>query len=142
VQAVAFSPDGRELTSGGLEGTAKIWNLRTSLPLVVPGGMSVWFRRDGRRFILAYKGPGRGQVFTKGWDLGTGEEDPKLTGLQRSTLEDEYLECPFPATPGVPPPSATSPTDGSTREFYGAVAFSRPTCAASRIQPARSRSGI
>jgi WD40 repeat protein len=109
VQAVAFAPDGHELASGGMEGTTKVWDLRTSLPLVVPAGASIWFRRDGRRFIITYKAQIRGQGITKGWDPATGEQDPTLTGLDRTQLGDEYLEYPIPPTPGVPPPSATSP---------------------------------
>jgi WD40 repeat protein len=109
VQAVAFAPDGRELASGGLEGVTKVWDLRTSLPLIVPGGTSLWFRRDGHRFIMTYKTPVRGRVITKGWDPGTGEQDPTLTGIDRTTLGDEYLECPSPRYPGIPPPAATSP---------------------------------
>jgi WD40 repeat protein len=109
VQAVAFAPDGRELASGGLEGTTKVWDLRMSLPLVVPVGPTFWFRRDGRRFIFIYKAPVRGQVITKGWDPGTGEQDPRLTGLDRTSIGDEYIEYPIPSNPGVPPPSATSP---------------------------------
>jgi WD40 repeat protein/serine/threonine protein kinase len=109
VQAVAFAPDGRELASGGLEGTTKVWDLRTSLPIAVPAGHSLRIRRDGRRILFNYDSPVRGQEITKGWDPATGEQDPTLTGIDRTTLGDEFLECPISPTPGVPPPSATSP---------------------------------
>jgi WD40 repeat protein/serine/threonine protein kinase len=109
VQAVAFAPDGRELASGGLEGTTRVWHLRTSLPVAVPVGSSLWFRRDGRRIVFTYATQVRGQGITKGWDTATGEQDPTLTGIDRTTLGDGFLECPIPLTPGVPLPSATSP---------------------------------
>jgi WD40 repeat protein/serine/threonine protein kinase len=109
VQAVAFAPDGRELASGGLEGTAKVWDLRMSLPVAVPSGHALRIRRDGRRIVFTYSSPAGGEEIAKGWDPATGDQDPTLTGIDLSALGDEYLECPIPRDPGVPPPSATSP---------------------------------
>src|SRR5262249_2174128 len=113
VQAVAFAPDGHELASGGLEGTMKVWDRRSSLPVVFEGHTGwvgrLWYRRDGRRVVTAAVGsfmvPGE---TTKGWDPDTGEPDPTLTGVDPANLRDEYLspsEFPF----WVPPPPVTSP---------------------------------
>src|SRR5262249_32679900 len=85
VQAVAFRPDGRELATGSLDGSVKVWNLRTSRPVVFDGH-SGWveklaFRRDGRR-VGSLGGSGTvGSEVAKGWDPETGELDPSLSGV-------------------------------------------------------------
>ena len=114
VQAVAFAPDGRELASGGLEGTMKVWGRRTSPPVVFEGHTGwvsgVWYRRDGRRVVTiatGYQVPGE---TTKGWDPGTGEQDPTLTGVDPRKLGDEYL--PPSSFPGFVSPRPVTSSDG------------------------------
>jgi WD40 repeat protein len=118
VQAVAFTPDGRELVSGGLEGTIKVWDRRTSLPVVIEGfttkQKSLWYRRDGQRIVFSMLSPDGGQEITKGWDPSTGEPDASLTGIDPAKPSNEYLGCMIPDRPGFPLPSATSP-DGRYR---------------------------
>jgi WD40 repeat protein len=112
VQAVAFAPDGRELASGGLEGTMKVWDLRKSLPVVIEGfttkQKSLWYRRDGRRIVFSMLSPDQNQEITRGWDPGTGELDPTLTGIEVAKLSHEYVGSAIPDRPGFPLPSATS----------------------------------
>ncbi len=114
VQAVAFAPDGRELASGGLEGTLKVWGRRTSTPVVFEGHTGwvsgVWYRRDGRRVVTiatGYQVPGE---TTKGWDPGTGEQDPTLTGVDPRKFGDEYL--PPSSFPGFVSPRPVTSPDG------------------------------
>jgi eukaryotic-like serine/threonine-protein kinase len=122
--AIAFAPDGRELASGGLEGTMKVWGPRTSLPVTFEGHTGwvgrLWYRRDGRRVVSAaigYQVPGE---TTKGWDPGTGELDPTLTGVEPGRLGDDYSP-PSSFSSGAPPRPVTSP-DGNWIARVGAVA--------------------
>jgi tetratricopeptide (TPR) repeat protein len=129
VQAVAFAPDGGELASGGLEGTMKVWNRRTSLPIVFAGHtgwvVRVCFRRDGRRVISLSNGYTSPDT-TKGWDPRTGELDPALSGIDPDKHGDEYLPpSSFPNS--VPPQPVTSP-DGKriARPLAGAGGVPMP----------------
>jgi tetratricopeptide (TPR) repeat protein len=112
VQAVAFSPDGREVASGGLEGTLKLWDRQTSLPVVFDRHtgwvVRLAFRRDGRR-VISEAGPFKtaGET-TLGWDPETGDLDPALTRVAPEARRDEYLPSSvFPFW--VAPPPVTSP---------------------------------
>jgi WD40 repeat protein len=118
VQAVVFASDGRELASGGLEGTLKVWDRRKSLPVVIEGfttkQKSLWYRRDGHRIVFSMLSPDQSHEITAGWDPSTGELDPTLTGIAPAQLREDYLGYVIPDRPGVPPASATSP-DGRYR---------------------------
>ncbi len=95
VQAVAFRPDSREIASGGMEGSVKFWDLRTSRPVVFDGHTG-WverlsFRRDGRR-VLSEAGIRRlNNEPAKGWDPLTGELDPNLTVASFDQLPADFL---------------------------------------------------
>jgi tetratricopeptide (TPR) repeat protein len=124
VQAVAFAPDGRELASGSVDGSMKVWDRRTSLPIVFDGHTGwvgrLWYRRDGSRVVTAPIGYQVEGEYTKGWDPSTGQPDPTLNGIEPGKLGDEYRPpASFPN--GGPPPPVTSP-DGKriARAWTGA----------------------
>jgi WD40 repeat protein/serine/threonine protein kinase len=122
VQAVAFAPDGRGIASGGLEGTLKVWDRRTSLPVVFDGHTGwvgrLWYRRDGRRVITAPIAQQVAGETTKGWDPSTGELDPTLTGIDPAKFGDECLSVP-PFQFGAPPLPVTSPDGTMLARVWG-----------------------
>ncbi|MBD2535023.1 trypsin-like peptidase domain-containing protein [Nostoc flagelliforme FACHB-838] len=80
VVSVAFSPDGKTLASGSLDGTIKIWNVRTGQEITTLQGhsssvRSVAFSPDGKTLA---SGDWRRTI--KIWNVGTGQEITKLQG--------------------------------------------------------------
>jgi WD40 repeat protein/tRNA A-37 threonylcarbamoyl transferase component Bud32 len=71
--AIAFSPDGRTIATGGLDTLVRLWDVRTGTLVreleqnVGPAVLSLGFSPDGR--ILAMSG---GEAFASLWDLAEG----------------------------------------------------------------------
>jgi eukaryotic-like serine/threonine-protein kinase len=85
--AVAFSPDGKRLATGGANGAVKLWNAATGQEILAlkrhRGGVSgVAFSRDGRRLVT-----GSHDKTAKVWDTGTGQELFTLKG------HTHYVRC-------------------------------------------------
>src|SRR5262249_47184390 len=92
VWAVAFRPDGREVATGGSDGSIRFWDLQTSRPVVVEHAGAVIrlaFRRDGLR-VLWEKGFFTEATATKGWNPLTGELDSALAGTTFEKLPAEF----------------------------------------------------
>ena len=94
VQTVAFRPDGREFATGSDDGLLKIWDVRTCSPVVFKGHrawvVNLAVRRDGRQ-VFSEAGQFRApDDTTQVWDPATGEGNPKLAGVNRAALADDF----------------------------------------------------
>jgi WD40 repeat protein len=81
VLAVAFSPDGTKLATGGRDETIRVWDVKDGKQLFNVGGLSTCvaalaFSRDGR--MLAWSGRGDGLVSLH--DAKTGAPVARLVG--------------------------------------------------------------
>src|SRR5262249_53863163 len=80
VQAAAFSPDGRQLVSTGMDRTVRVWEVATGECVAVLSGhtdevFTAAFHPDGTRLATA----GRDRAIWL-WDLTTGQEVARLQG--------------------------------------------------------------
>ena len=81
VLAIAFTPDGTRLATGGLDETIRVWDVQTGQPRLTLGGLgncaeALAFSRDGR--MLAWSGRSDGLVSLH--DTTTGAEVVRLIG--------------------------------------------------------------
>ena len=93
VHAVAFSPDGRLLATGGYDGKARIWDVRSGeLVRTLPAGSveCLAFSPDGECLITAGSGP-----TIQGWDLETCEEICSLTLDLRASATKQITSVAF-----------------------------------------------
>jgi WD40 repeat protein len=87
VWAVAFSPDGKTVLTGSMDGTARLWDARTGRPIGTPlhhrGRVrAVAFSPDGRRILTAC-----GDNTARLWDLPA----PVEGSLERVALWTQVL---------------------------------------------------
>ena len=80
VNAVAFSPDGQRIVSGGADGTIRLWRAGDMQPLQLLFGhtgrvLSVGFSPDGQRIVSAGF-----DSSVRVWDVASGEEVSRLEG--------------------------------------------------------------
>jgi len=109
VRAIAFSPDGRLLACGGIDGRIRIWNVpdrrREHEPAAHTGAVvAVAFSPDGRRLASASEGA---ETSIRIWDVDTGAFLGPLVGHDRQVACVTYS----PAGGRL----ASASTDGTVR---------------------------
>ena len=91
VEALEFSPDGKQLASGNLSGTTQLWDLRnpTTAPVSLQTGgvASLAFSPDGHRLVI---GGGDGDGGVRLWNLGSAAADYLCTRVWRNLSMDEW----------------------------------------------------
>jgi WD40 repeat protein len=79
VFAVALSPDGTRIASGGLDKTLRLWDVKTAKELRQFPGIkdmirSVDFSADSRRLVSGHSGANDTPYLVRLWDVDTGKE--------------------------------------------------------------------
>ena len=89
VFAVAFSPDGRRVATGDVDGVARVWNLRTGRTVELNGHetavTSLAFSPDGRSLVTASEDE-TGRI----WDAATGRSLGELRGHDGLVLSASF----------------------------------------------------
>jgi len=89
VRAIAFSPDGKLLASGGVDKTIKLWNVETGRDFRT-------FKHSGYVFSVAFSPDGKqlaagsADSIIKLWEVGTGKELKTLAGHSASVYSVEF----------------------------------------------------
>src|SRR5262249_50434956 len=94
VTSLAFSPDGRQLVSGGIDRAIRVWDVATGENLATLPNDSgpvhdLAFRRDGLRLAAAY------------WSLGSSEEIPGAVKVWDARRWDQPMRLQLPGRLGA-----------------------------------------
>src|SRR5262249_8859481 len=94
--SVAFHPDGRLLASADKGGMVKLWDVKSSRPVVLRGHSGyvsrVAFRRDSRRVLTDSRGVGAlsPDNTTRVWDPVTGDAEQVRPGTETGSLDPGF----------------------------------------------------
>jgi WD40 repeat protein len=95
VHAVAFSPAGDRLVSGGSDGTLRLWDLAAGkelrqFPGITDQVRSVDYSADGKRILTGHFGP-KSEFLVRLWDVDHGTEIRSLKAHTRDVSAVQFL---------------------------------------------------
>jgi WD40 repeat protein len=81
--ALAWSPDGRQIAAGGMDGTVMVWSTTPTAERMLPigSGTAPAWSPDGRRIVLLDQ-----DMAVKSWDVRTGKQTVLLPGRMSSEV--------------------------------------------------------